>query len=99
MVILSKDKTDDAGASTNAANISERMRERELLRKKIRTAISSVDEEHYEQWAGMGPGQVLVFGKFLGVVIAQLESYVVAGAGPEAQLATARRPRSAHCRH
>ena len=56
---MTQNKPDDTGALTDAATISEQIREHELLRQTFRDAISSVGEEHYEQWAGMGPEQVL----------------------------------------
>ena len=71
--ILTQHKPDDTGTLTDAATISEQIREHELLRHKFRDAISSVGEEHYEQWAGMGPEQVLVFGESLDDVIDQLK--------------------------
>ena len=58
---------------TDATTISEQILEHELLRQKFRDAISSVGEEHYEQWADMGPEQVLVFGEPLDAVIDQLK--------------------------
>ena len=70
---MTQNKPDDTGALTDAATISEQIREHELLRQTFRDAISSVSEEHYEQWAGMGPEQVLVFGESLDVVIDQLK--------------------------
>ena len=72
-IILTQHKPDDTGTLTDAATISEQIREHELLRQKFRDAISSVGEEHYEQWAGMGPEQVLVFGDSLDDVIDQLK--------------------------
>lgn len=63
----------DPATITDAATISKQIREHELLRQKFRDAISSVGEEHYEQWAGMGPEQVLVFGESLDDVIHQLK--------------------------
>ena len=70
---MTKHKPNDTGTLTDAATISEQIREHELLRQKFRDAISSVGEEHYEQWAGMGPEQVLVFGESLDDVIDQLK--------------------------
>ena len=70
---MTQNKPDDTGALTDAATISEQIREHELLRQTFRDAISSVGEEHYEQWAGMGPEQVLVFGESLDVVINRLK--------------------------
>ncbi len=68
-----QNQPDDTGTLTDSATISEQIREHELLRQKFRDAISSVGEEHYEQWAGMGPEQVLVLGESLDVVIDQLK--------------------------
>lgn len=70
---LIQNQPDDTGTLTDSATISEQIREHELLRQKFRDAISSVGEEHYEQWAGMGPEQVLVLGESLDVVIDQLK--------------------------
>ena len=63
----------DAGSLTDAETISELIREHELLRRTFRDTIASLGEEHCEQWAGMGPDQVLVFGDSLEAVIRQLK--------------------------
>ena len=70
---MTQNRPDDTAALTDEATISEQIREHELLRQTFRNALSSVSEEHYEQWVGMGPEQVLVFGKSLDVVIDQLK--------------------------
>jgi hypothetical protein len=64
---------DDAGTLTDAATVSRQIREHELLRQTFRDAIASLGEECYEQWAGMGPDQVLVFGDSLDAVVGQLK--------------------------
>ena len=70
---MTQNQPDDTATLTDATTISEQIREHELLRQKFRDAISSVGAEHYEQWAGMGPEQVLVFGESLDIVIDQLK--------------------------
>ena len=70
---VTQNQPDATATLTDAATISEQIRGHELLRQKFRDAISSVGEEHYEQWADMGPAQVLAFGESLDAVIDQLK--------------------------
>ena len=70
---MTQNKPVDTGTLTDAATISELIREHELLRRTFRDTIASLGEEHYEQWAGMGPDQALLFGDSLDPVMGQLK--------------------------
>ena len=70
---MTRSEPDANSALTGTATISEQIREHELLHQTFRAALSSVGEEQYEQWAGMGQEQILVFGESPGAVIDQLK--------------------------
>ena len=63
----------DTGTLTDAATISEQIREHQLLQQKLHREIALLGEEHSEQWAGMGPDQALVFADSLDEIVAKLK--------------------------